>query len=96
MAKKVRRILKQGGVAVFINCVGRSQLFAQIENLNRSIGWEGRCREFQLTRRILVWEVKKEVEWKDGADLALLTVPAAFRSPGPSIHARHTGSWDPG
>jgi len=67
-AKEIRRILKPGGVAVFINCVGGSQWFGQIENLNGTIGREDRRREFQSIRRILVWGVRKEIEWKDGAD----------------------------
>jgi len=67
-ANEIRRILKPGGVAVFIDCVGGSQWFGQIENLNRTIGREGRCREFQPMGRIRVWEVMKEIEWKDGAD----------------------------
>ena len=67
-ATEIRRILKPGGVAVFVDCVEGSQWFGQIENMNRAIGREGRCREFQPMGRIRVWEVMKEIEWKDGAD----------------------------
>jgi 2-polyprenyl-3-methyl-5-hydroxy-6-metoxy-1,4-benzoquinol methylase len=68
LARQIRRVLKPGGAAAFVQPLKRLAWFSKqaltlqiVAGISRAVGRPGRCREFaRRFRSLLVWEARKE------------------------------------